>query len=133
MSQLTQKDITEILAKKGEKRYSYFVRTVVQTEEVWGLADDEGWVMLEEDDGSGDVIPFFPNPEFAEIFREAAGLQDNQVEPLDLAEFIEWLEDFTEDNIKVGVFLNAEMQGAVMEATRLRDDIQKEMDKEVGE
>jgi Protein of unknown function (DUF2750) len=51
MPQLTKKEIEEILARKPESRYKYFIRVVAAEEEVWGLADDEGWLMLEIEGG----------------------------------------------------------------------------------
>ena len=42
--QLTEKQVEEILSKRPESRYKYFIRTVVQEEEVWGLMDEEGWL-----------------------------------------------------------------------------------------
>jgi len=47
--QLTDKQIEETLARRPESRYKYFIRTVMAEEEVWGLIDDEGWLMLEDD------------------------------------------------------------------------------------
>ncbi len=91
---LTQKQIEEILAKKPENRYKYFIRTVAAEEEVWGLADKEGWLLLEDDDDDTEVLAVFPNPEFAEIFREKGGFGEFEVEALVLYELMEWLDDF---------------------------------------
>ena len=44
MEQLTKNKIDEILARKPESRYKYFIRTVAELEEVWGMADEEGWI-----------------------------------------------------------------------------------------
>lgn len=128
--QLTQKQIEEILAKKPENRYKYFVKTVVAEEEVWGLADKEGWLLLEDDDDDTDVLAVFPNPEFAEIFREKGGFDEFQVEALDLYEFMEWLDDFEKEKMKVAVFPTPDFQSAVMTPGRLKADFQTEFDKE---
>ncbi len=133
MSQLSQHQIEQISARSGVSRYNYFIKTVVEFEEVYGLADDEGWVMLEDDVENCDVIPFFPNPEFAEVFRTAAKLEENRVEPLDLMEFMDWLDDFAEEKIKIGVFLNGELQGAIMDASRLKTDLQAALGNEIGD
>jgi hypothetical protein len=131
MSQLTQRDFDEIIAKAPEKRYKYFIREVMDSEEVYGLSDDEGWLLLGENDDNQDVIPFFPRFEFAEAFRMQTGLTDNKVDILDLAEFMEWCDDFEKDKLKIAVFLNSDYQGVVLEASRLKADIQKELDKEI--
>ncbi|MCB0527970.1 MAG: DUF2750 domain-containing protein, partial [Saprospiraceae bacterium] len=67
---MTQKQLEEILAKKPESRYKYFIKTVVAEEEIWGLADEEGWLLLEDGDDDTDVLAVFPDPEFAAVFRE---------------------------------------------------------------
>ena len=128
--QLTFTQIQETLAKKPESRYKYFIRTVVTEEEVWGLADDEGWLMLEDDEDGTDVIAVFPNAEFAAIFKEKGEYEEFRVEALDLYEFLEWLDDFEKEKIKIGVFPTPDFQCAVMTSERLRDDFQKEFDKE---
>ncbi len=131
---LSNKQIEEILAKKPEKRYNYFIKTVCAEEEVWGLIDEDGWLLLEVEGEDNDAIAVFPNREFAQMFRENdEEYADFAVEAMDLYEFVDWLEDFEVDNIKVAVFPTINMQSAVMPPDRIRDDIQAEFDKEEGE
>lgn len=130
---LPEHKIEQVLNRSGVSRYNYFIEKAVENEEVFGLADDEGWVMLEDDADNSDVIPFFAEPEFAEVFKTVADLGDNRVESLDLMEFLEWLEDFSEDKIKIGVMLNRELNGAVMEASMVLADLKKAMDAEIEE
>ncbi len=127
---LTKTIIEEVLAKKPENRYKYFIRTVVAEEELWGLADEEGWLLLEDDSDGTEVLAVFPQPEFATIFQEAGGYHEFQVEPLDLYEFLDWLDDFEKENMKVAVFPTPDMQSAVLPPARLRADFQQEFDKE---
>lgn len=127
---LTQKLIEDILAKKPENRYKYFIRAVVAEEEVWGLADEEGWLLLEDDSDGTEVLAVFPHPEFASIFQKAGSFEEFNAEPLDLSEFMEWLDDFEAENLKVAVFPTPDMHSAVMAPERLREDFQKEFDKE---
>ena len=127
---LTQKQVDEILAKKPESRYKYFIRTVAAEEEVWGLADEEGWLLLEDDEDDTDVLAVFPYPEFAEVFREKGEFDEFQVAALDLNEFLEWLDDFEKEKMKIAVFPTPDFQSAVMTPERLRADFQAEFDKE---
>lgn len=131
--QLTERQIQEVLAKRPESRYKYFIRTVSAEEEVWGLMDGEGWLMLEDDEDGTDVIAVFPYPEFAKLFREAGGYEEFEVEAIDLFEFVDWMEDFDQQKIKVGVFPTPDFQCAVMTPDRMRLDFQAEFDKEKGE
>lgn len=132
---LTKSEIETQLKRSGERRYDYFVKTAVATELVFSLTDEEGWALLSEDQEAEDIDVFavFPHPEFAELFRDAAGMSENRVEALDLFEFLEWLEDFAEKNMKVAVFPNLEFQGAVIDPARLRDDLQALLEREMGE
>ncbi len=130
MAQLTFTQIQETLARKPESRYKYFIRTVVTEEEVWGLTDDEGWLMLEDDEDNTDVFAVFPNAEFAEIFRKEGGYDEFRVEAMDVFEFVEWLDDFEVEKMKVGVFPTPDFQCAVMTPERLREDFQVAFDKE---
>lgn len=127
---LTQKEIAEVLAKKPENRYKYFIKTVMKEEEVWGLADKEGWLMLEVEEDDTDVLMVFPNREFAEIFREKGGFEEFQLEVLDLYEFVDWLDDFEEKKMKIAVFPTPDFQSAVMTPERIKEDFQVEFDKE---
>jgi Protein of unknown function (DUF2750) len=127
---LTKKEIDEVLAKKPEKRYNYFVKKVVAEEEVWGLADPEGWLLLEVDDDNTEAMAVFPNPEFAELFQKAGDFGDFEVSVLDLSEFMEWLDDFEEQKMMAAVFPTPDFQSAVIPPMRLKADIQAEFDKE---
>lgn len=127
---LTQKQVDEILAKKPENRYKYFIRTVAAEEEVWGLVDEEGWLLLEDDEDDTDVLAVFPYPEFAEVFREKGEFDEFQVAALDLNEFLEWLDDFEKEKMKIAVFPTPDFQSAVMTPERLKADFQAEFDKE---
>jgi hypothetical protein len=127
----------EILAKKPEKRYSYFIRTVVEFEEVWGLADqDEGWLMLEDDEdtNASDVLAVFPSRDFAEHFSKAGGFDDEfKPEPIDLYEFIDWMNDFEEDGVTVGVFPTPSFECAVMHPHKMAEDLNQEIEKQDGD
>lgn len=132
MPPLTKKEFDEILARKPESRYKYFIRTVAAEEEVWGLADDEGWLMLEVDGEEQDALAVFPNPEFVTAFQQAGegAFDEYHVEALDLFEFFEWLEDFKTENIKVAVFPTPNFQSAVMKPDVVKSDFEAEFEKE---
>lgn len=124
---LTPQEIESIFKRPGERRYEYFIKKVADTEEVFGLADEEGWLMLSE--GDTDALPLFPFAEFAETFRTSAGLEENEVEMLDLNELLDWLDDIEKDGLKIAVFPNTEFSCVVMEPSRLKTDLQTELEK----
>lgn len=130
MEPLRQDEIAKIFKKPGEKRYDYFVKKVVENEEVYGLADEEGWALL-GDDSDADILPLFPAAEFAEAFRLASDFEEYAVEALDVSELMDWFDDMEKDNLLVAVFPNPDLNGAVVEPKMLKSDIQKAFDKEV--
>jgi Protein of unknown function (DUF2750) len=131
--QLTDRQAAEIYAKKPESRYRYFVKSVMEEEEVWGLAQEEGWLMFEDADEQTDIMPVFPAAAFAEIFRSQTEYSDCKVEALDLYEFMDWLEDFEAENVQVAIFPSPDLHTVVLPANRLKADLQREFDKENGE
>lgn len=127
---LNQKQVEEILARKPVSRYKYFIRTVLAEEEVWGLADEEGWLLLEVEEDQSEAMALFPNPEFAAIFREKGEFNDFEIEALDIMELLEWLEDFEAQGISVAVFPTPDFESAVMPPDRLKLDFKLEFEKE---
>lgn len=129
MSQLRPEEIEKLFKKPGEKRYDYFIKTVAETEEVFGLADEEGWALLGDDEEGEDIIPLFPNAEFAERFRVETDMEEYQIGVLDVNELLEWLDDMQQDGMLVAVFPNLEMFGAVIQPELLKKDLQEELEK----
>lgn len=128
--QSNQENITKLFKKPGEKRYDYFIKKVVENEEVYGLADEEGWALL-GDDSDADILPLFPAADLAEAFRQATDFDEYAVEALDVNELMAWFDDMEKDNLLVAVFPNPELNGAVVELKQLKADLQKAFDKEV--
>jgi hypothetical protein len=128
---ITQADLAKFFKKPGEKRYDYFLKQVVENEEVYGLADEEGWALL-GDDNDADILPLFPAPEFAEAFRQAQHFLEFQVEAVDVNELLEWLEEMDSEGMMVAAFPNLELQGAVVPALHLKKDLKALFDKEIG-
>jgi len=128
MGKLKADEIAKLFKKPGEKRYDYFIKKVADTEEVFGLGDDDGWAMLGDDDDA-DIIPVFPHAETAEAFRLAAGFDEYRVDSLDVNELLDWLDDMEEDKMLVAVFPNTDFNGAVVDPAMLKEDLEKELEK----
>ena len=127
MSELRPEEIARLFKKPGEKRYEYFVKKVADTEEVYGLADEEGWALL-GDEGE-DIIPLFPHAEFAEQFRVENEFEEYGIGVVDVNELMEWLDEMEEEGMQVAVFPNLEMSGAVIHPARHKQDLQAELEK----
>ncbi|WEZ05197.1 DUF2750 domain-containing protein [Bacillus subtilis] len=50
---MNEKELEMSLKLDPDKRYRYFIKKVVDYEEVWSLSNDEGWVISEGENGTG--------------------------------------------------------------------------------
>jgi len=131
MSQLRPDEIDKLFKKPGEKRYDYFIKTVADTEEVYGLADEEGWALIGDEEMDGDILPLFPHPELAERFRveNEEEFGEYAIGILDVNELLEWLDDMVEEGMLVAVFPDLQISGAVIAPQHLKKDLEDELEK----
>ena len=118
------KKLESVSRLPSEERYGYFVRKVADFEKLWGLFDD-GWAVMEDDDGS-QVLPFWPEPEFAQAL--ATGSWESYTpKSITLDEFLNcWLPGMSDDGMRPAVFPTAGGKGVVVDASRLRADLKEE-------
>lgn len=109
------------------KRYEYFIKKVVDFEEVWG-AYCNGWVIA--DDGNGNVvIPFWPKEQFVQLCAQGVW-QGYTARSIPLEDFLsKWLPGMQKDSRKPAIFYTADDRGIVVEIERLLQDINEEMQK----
>jgi hypothetical protein len=123
---MNTKEFEALLQKPANIRYEYFIKIVVDFEEVWGLYN-EGWATAQDDDGNM-LIPFFPKKEFAESLAKNKW-EDFEASAIDLYEFIdEWLVGMKEDGVKPSIF-PTEDNATLVEIDVLLRDIKTELEK----
>lgn len=104
---MNYKEIEIVSKLPASKRYEYFIKKIVDFGEVWGLYDENGWVMSEDEDGNF-LIPFWPKKEFAELYA-IDEWKNCKPEPIELGEFMqEFLPLMKEDGFKPSIFFNNE-------------------------
>lgn len=119
------KEVEAILALSGPRRYDYFIKTVAEHEEVWGLYND-GWALAGTDDGI-EVFPVWPQKVYAEMCIEK-GWGDNQAKAINLFEFIEDLiPELLEDGILPCIFYLPSDKGVIPTADQLLEDLKTEL------
>ena len=91
--------------------------------QAFGLADDEGWALLGDDDDQ-DILPLFPSALLAETFRKAGGYEDFQVEKIELEDLFDWLNEMETDGMMVAILPNSRLEGAIVEPSQLKNDLQ---------
>jgi hypothetical protein len=99
---MNSKEFEAVLKQPPAIRYEYFIKKVVDFEEVWGLYHD-GWATALDEEGNT-LIPFFPKKEFAESCAKNEW-QGYEAKPIHLDDFMEkWLTGMKKDGIKPSIF-----------------------------
>jgi hypothetical protein len=118
------------LALPMQERYSYFVQVLVDEEQVWGLRNDEGWV-LGSDPERGDILPLWPHSDFASACARGSW-QDAVPAEIPLDDLLEELLPLlAEDHITVAAFPIPEGDSVLVPPDALGKDLLAEI--ELGE
>jgi Protein of unknown function (DUF2750) len=117
-----------VLALPGPKRYEHFVKQVADTQKVWSLRDESGWVCSTTDEGT-DVLPLWPHSDYASLAAtgEWAGCQPHAIELRKLME--EMVPSFGERGVGVLIFPTPDDKGVVPPLEQLLSDIRAELTK----
>jgi hypothetical protein len=123
---ISKKQVEAVLSLPGEKRFKYFVKTIADREEVWGLYQN-GWALAANEEGV-EVFPLWPAQEYAEICAENewGGYEPRSI---DLNDFMEVLIPKLEaDKVLPGVFYTPTSKGVIPSVDELRGAIEEELD-----
>jgi Protein of unknown function (DUF2750) len=124
-NEMNEKEFYSVIKLPATKRYEYFIKKVVDWEEVWGLYQD-GWAMTKDDNGNL-LIPFWPRKEFAQ-YCAIGEWEGYTPELIELDKFLnEWLPGIKKDGYKPSIFWN-NYDSAVMEVEVLLQDLKRELD-----
>lgn len=122
------KELEAVVKLEAPKRYEYFIKKTVDSEEVWGLFNtDNGWANV-GDDQNNILIPLWPKMEFAALCIDI-GWETYQPKAIDLDHFIDkWIPGMKEDGYKAFIFPTPEGKGIAIETDRLLNDLQLELE-----
>ena len=96
------KTTNDMLALTSTERKKAFVETVLSTNTIWILTDEDGAVMLVTDDE--DCIPVWPNEETAKLWKNAEWA-DCEPKAISLPDWHEkWTPGMQEDDLCVVIF-----------------------------
>lgn len=117
---------SELDAMNDEARLEHFVRTVTESDLVWGLYGDS-WARAEPD-GDAQVLPFWPTAELAA--RCIAGAWESFApRSIELDAFLEqWLTGMVEDGITAAISPTSSTPGAKVPAARLLEVLRAAQD-----
>ncbi|MEK5297860.1 DUF2750 domain-containing protein [Bacillus sp. FSL R5-0659] len=119
------KELETTIQLSAKKRYNYFIKKIVDLEEVWSLSNEKGWVMSEDERG----VPQF---HFWATKDHAAYCAIDQWEKtvpemINLEDFIEeWLPGMIADGFNPSIFYNRNNSVSI-EIQTLKEDIEEEL------
>ncbi|MFB9885071.1 DUF2750 domain-containing protein [Balneatrix alpica] len=129
--QLSSAQLQKIRNLPAVDRYDYFLRKVIDWEQIWSLKSAEGWVAMSAD--GLDCIPVWPHPDFAKEWA-TDDWADCQPEAVSLDVWLErWTPGLTQDNTYVAIFPNGDDEEVVMSAEELEEALELESGEELGD
>jgi lantibiotic modifying enzyme len=120
------KKFESILKLSSQERYKYFIKKIVDAEEVWGLYDN-GWALAGANDDLNQItFPLWPSEEFAKNCA-INGWNNYKPEAIKLDNLLsELLPKLKQDNILPAIFPYISMNGITPEIVEFIDDINEE-------
>lgn len=116
--ELTMDERVQLLIAPDSERLAYFLEQAKATQTVWSLSNEDGFVMVETDDG--DCVMVWPDAEFASQWA-VEDWDDCEPVAVELDTFTgQWLPSLMQDNITVAVFPNIEDEGKLSTAEELK-------------
>lgn len=119
------KELETTMQLPAKKRYDYFIKKIVDFEEVWSLRNEKGWVMS-EDDYRVPRLHFWPTEDYA-AYCAIDQWEKTVPEMIDLDDFIEeWSPGMLADGINPSIFYNRNNSVSI-EIQTLKEDIEEEL------
>ena len=121
---VSDQQFTSVIALSGSERYAHLIKRVADAEEIWSLRGPDGWALA--GDAERELVPVWPHPRYA---AACAADQWSGAQPvaIPLVEWLTaWLPGLEGDGRAVAVFPAPGAKGVVVEAARLRADLEAE-------
>lgn len=116
-------EVEEIFCLTADRKHSYFLAKVVETECVYGLKQINEWITIKDSEVNV-TMPIWPAYEFARYCQENQW-KNTEIESIDLYEFLEyWLIGMKRDNCKALLFGDTAGGGFSIDAEQLKDEIE---------
>ncbi|ALP54357.1 hypothetical protein Tel_15045 [Candidatus Tenderia electrophaga] len=114
---LSTTELDAIERMPAEQRYDYFIRKTVELKQVWGLAGDEGWVILTE--AGEEHLPVWPHREMAAAWASGE-FADCQPQAIPLTDWLDkWLPGMERDELLPAVCPDKEGDCIIVAAAEL--------------
>lgn len=117
-------EVNGVLKSSEDKQYEYFIKKVVDYEEIWGLYFKE-WLIIK--DGNKTIIPLWPKEEFIQVNIEKS-IQQYKSKSIDIYDFIDlWIPKIMEKEISIALFWDGQKYSEI-DVEKLVNDLEEEMD-----
>ena len=128
---INRREFESVCALAPQRRFEHFVKRVADWEEVWGLKNGKGWVLLATPDGE-EVAPFWPHPDYAQACA-VDEWEDCAPALIGLAAFLErWVPGLARDGRFVSVFATPGSPGILAAADVLKKALEEEIEAHYG-
>ena len=122
------KEMESVSSLKVEERYRHSVAKIADWEEVWGLADEQGWALL-GDSQRNEVFPIWPAKAYAKLWCKDVW-ESHDPKLIELDSWIDpWLVGLEEDGVKISVFPTLDCKGIIVNPSGRRADLLEELKK----
>lgn len=126
-TKIDQNEVNRILQTPSVERLSYFLHSLIETEEVWGVGDESGWILKELSDGSS-VLPIWPHREFTTHLL-VGDWEDQTSKAVSLEHFVyEVLAMLKKNDIPVEVFPIEGQEGEILSAQQMFETLEGMID-----
>lgn len=118
---LHPKEMETVLALSGTERYGYFVEKAADGEKVWGLQNEEGWVLIAFE--NGDAFCLWPHADYARACT-VGDWADCAPEPISLEELLgELVPALQRDNLQLAIFPTPAGEAVVVDARDFQEHL----------
>jgi hypothetical protein len=116
-------NMNEVLSMSADKRYTYLLKQVALTQEIWILTDEHGCLMLSSEDE--DCVPVWPAKEFAQYWA-TGDWAECVPKAISLEDWLSrWTSGLEGDEVNVAVFPNPEEEGLIIFPDAFDEELRK--------
>lgn len=120
--ELSPHQLDDINTMSAEQRYDDFIKKATASNELWGLFNDSGWVILSGYDDE-EFFPVWPHSELAQLW--ATNMKsDSSPKAISIEEWLgEWLPGMSKNGLLIAVSPNSEDDCITLGAEELLGDM----------
>lgn len=109
----------------SQERYGYLIRKTADFETIYLIVDDEEQYVMIGSNGNN-FLPVWPEKEFAQLFL-ADDWVNCIIEEMSIYNFMEWLDDLSNDNIEIAGFPDLDLNTVCVSANEMKNHLEFEL------